>query len=67
MNTEEKAIDLLHVFGEKLAIKCVDEMIELCSYILQELAVREARTCDITRTYLDELIELKKSLEASEM
>lgn len=50
----------------KIAHIAIDEQIGLCSYILQELAATEARTCYITKKCLEELIEMKEALKEYE-
>jgi len=50
----------------KIAHILIDEQIGLCSFILQELAIRDARSCDITKKCLEELIEMKEALKEYE-
>jgi hypothetical protein len=72
MNPKEKAENLytkygdelgVHVLAKQCALIAVDEQIDLCSYILQEIAITEGITCKTTIKVINELMEIKSEIE----
>jgi hypothetical protein len=49
--------------SKQCALIAVDEQIDLCSYVLQEIAITEGITCKTTIKVINELMEIKSEIE----
>lgn len=72
MSPKEKAKELVYKmtlehnipydYAKECALIAIDEQIEILSFILQELAATQARTCSIIKKSIEELMEVKQEI-----